>query len=683
MSLKKLWMFLAFFASFFVFYIVGLKNISNSLLIHAFNNSVDSSLLNTEPKIKAGSDVVLPNNLPEEKILLFDSLIQIDPETTWITVTEKIVVNSNNYMIKHGIYRDFPLTYKAMDTGETYKVKFKFLSAELDNTAVNYKIERIANGVRIYLGDSRYYVDKGLHTYIIKYKTAKQLSLPKEYPDKVELFWNVNGNDWEFPIDKVVAKVELFSGLMPEDLKYKAYTGFYGDKGEDYKVYTKNNYLVFETTRSFEPKENLSIVVLFPKDVFNVNNLQNSVVNRILDNLGLSIAVILFFVVSYFVFQTWEKVGKDPELGSVMPMFKPPENIDPVFMRYIYKLKDSYVDARTLSAIFVYLATKGYIKILEPKKGKFKIQLVKWPENIDSWEYKFLKAVLEDNSEVELNRDVSTGAKLVKATNVLQQRVKGASKAYYKSNILQSIKYGVIYVFALMFSSVVAYFRMEIGANQFFMFFWGILFVGVWMFLIFAGIKYWLKPRNPIKITIIFGIITTIILILLNQSIVWGVISGLYLFAIMFVSDIMPAYTDKGMRLYRDVLGFKSYIETAEKDRLNVLNPPELTPELFEKYLPFAIALEVEHKWAKKFEKVFKRLQEQGEKYLTDWYDGVYNMTLVDKLNKFSSHLSTGLSSTITSAGKLHSASSGGFSGGFSSGGFSGGGGGGGGGGGW
>ena len=47
--------------------------------------------------------------------------------------------------------------------------------------------------------------------------------------------------------------------------------------------------------------------------------------------------------------------------------------------------------------------------------------------------------------------------------------------------------------------------------------------------------------------------------------------------------------------------GFKQYLSVAEEDRLEYLNPPKKTPELFEKFLPYAIALDVENSWAKKF----------------------------------------------------------------------------------
>ncbi len=47
--------------------------------------------------------------------------------------------------------------------------------------------------------------------------------------------------------------------------------------------------------------------------------------------------------------------------------------------------------------------------------------------------------------------------------------------------------------------------------------------------------------------------------------------------------------------------GFREYLGVAEEDRLNALNPPEKTPELFERFLPYAVALDCQNAWAAKF----------------------------------------------------------------------------------
>ena len=120
------------------------------------------------------------------------------------------------------------------------------------------------------------------------------------------------------------------------------------------------------------------------------------------------------------------------------------------------------------------------------------------------------------------------------------------------------------------------------------------------------------------------------------------------------------------------------YLETAEEHRLNLLNPPEHSPELFEKFLPYALALDVENAWGAKFEDLLNQAD-----YSPDWYEGdkfYYPRIAKGFIVPFSSAVSDSKPDTGSSSGSSGSSS---WSSGSSSSGSSGGGGGGGGGGGW
>ena len=74
-------------------------------------------------------------------------------------------------------------------------------------------------------------------------------------------------------------------------------------------------------------------------------------------------------------------------------------------------------------------------------------------------------------------------------------------------------------------------------------------------------------------------------------------------FATYLFYILLKAPTALGAKILDQVEGFRLYLDTAEKDRLEVLHPPELTPKEFEKCLPFAIALDCENRWSKRFER--------------------------------------------------------------------------------
>ena len=124
------------------------------------------------------------------------------------------------------------------------------------------------------------------------------------------------------------------------------------------------------------------------------------------------------------------------------------------------------------------------------------------------------------------------------------------------------------------------------------------------------------------------------------------------------------------------MLGFKDYLEIAERHEMNLRNPPEKTPQLFEQYLPFALALGVDQKWSEKFAGVLAAVRNpDGKGYQPTWYGGSWSgSNPVSLSNSLSGGLNTAIASSVTPPGS----SSGGGGGG-----FSGGGGGGGGGGGW
>jgi len=145
---------------------------------------------------------------------------------------------------------------------------------------------------------------------------------------------------------------------------------------------------------------------------------------------------------------------------------------------------------------------------------------------------------------------------------------------------------------------------------------------------------------------------------------------------------IMRAPTAKGRALMDRIEGFRHYMTVAEKDRLNFHNPPELTPERFEAYLPYAVALDVENAWGDQFHDAMSRVARERNQ---SWNDDAYRPRWYRKRGGTTgwSALSKSFSTSVSTAATAPSQSSGLKIGGGRRGGFSGGGGGGGGGGGW
>ena len=145
-----------------------------------------------------------------ELIHSFDSTVRVAKDGE-LTVTEAIRVEADGREIRHGIYRDFPLTFKDMD-GKVREVDFKLLGVERDGKPEKYSTTRQHGVIRIYAGSKDIDVPRGEHTYVFRYRTGRQI---RWFDGRPELNWNVTGNFWRFPIYQVNFNLELAGGERP------------------------------------------------------------------------------------------------------------------------------------------------------------------------------------------------------------------------------------------------------------------------------------------------------------------------------------------------------------------------------------------------------------------------------------------------------------------------------------
>jgi uncharacterized membrane protein YgcG len=141
-------------------------------------------------------------------------------------------------------------------------------------------------------------------------------------------------------------------------------------------------------------------------------------------------------------------------------------------------------------------------------------------------------------------------------------------------------------------------------------------------------------------------------------------------------ADLMPVWSQQGLRLYEQIQGYRLYLSVAEAERMKMVDAPELSVKVFEEHLPYAIALGVVDKWSEAFAAHLARAGKDAS-YTPTFYRGRY--TGPDGLTRDIGSMSRTMGSAISSSMPAPKSGSSGSSGG----GFSGGGGGGGGGGGW
>ena len=138
----------------------------------------------------------------EEKINEYRSEIIVNQDGS-LQVSETIRVTAAGNKIKRGIYRDFPTRYQK-NAFLQFEVPFKVISVKRDGKPEPYHTEQQDNGVRVYIGRKNVRLKPGEYTYEIRYETNFQLG---HFDDHDELYWNVTGNGWIFPIERVMATV--------------------------------------------------------------------------------------------------------------------------------------------------------------------------------------------------------------------------------------------------------------------------------------------------------------------------------------------------------------------------------------------------------------------------------------------------------------------------------------------
>jgi uncharacterized membrane protein len=375
------------------------------------------------------------------------------------------------------------------------------------------------------------------------------------FKDYAEFYWNVTGNDWPVPIDHASANV-LFPDSASGSLRVQAFTGVYGSSERGAVATIDGSAAQFETSQALPMRGGMTIDVYIPKDILS----EPSAITQFFWFLGGNPILFLPLVTLTAMFALWWFKGRDPEAGmSIAPMYEPPPNISPAEAG---TLLDDKIHPRDITSTIVDLAVRGYIKIEEREdKGllfthkDYVFHLLKpmaeWGANdLAPHERVMLQNVFAGGAETRLS---SLNNRFYTAVPIIRQDIMAAlrSKGIYMLDPESANGY-------------------SIGA--------GIAVLAVFGLLQYSG---WTNFFNSIPL--LMGCV-------LVSAVIW------WLFA-----RVMTAKTVKGARTLIAVLGFQEFMNRVDADRLKLM-----PPTTFEKFLPYAMALGVEHHWAQAFSGIIK-----------------------------------------------------------------------------
>lgn len=568
-----------------------------------------------------------------EHILNYHSDIRIDTSGR-LDITEKLKVLVTGESIKRGIVRTIPLYRKGSD-GYDYKIKVQVDSVFRNNVPEKFTTKTENKDLAIYIGDKYITLHPDTYEYTIKYSTPQQIGFFDGYD---EIYWNVNGNDWHFDIDSVSASVYLPKGTKL--INNACYTGRKGSTANNCSYQSIGDSIVlFQANTSFKPKEGLTIATSFTPNIIKrppppipIDGFMNSIGIKIL--LGICIVLGIYY---YII--TVRKINTMNGRQVLIPTFDPPLNMSAAVVNY---LEEKEANERTFMACLVSMAVKKSIRI---KNEGSVYTLINLRQTTDlSQEELSVYQTMFANGETEVtfgnkkrtlpSKTLSTMETTIKASNKIEDFRPSKDSYFAKFNLATAI--------LLVFWCIILYVSTNLQLNE-------VMEIGYTTFLLLAYLSlYYIDMKfRLIAFFVLCGTLPTASILIgprITDTYLYGctIVFTLFLLIlnILFHRNIKPK-TKKGVEFFNELKGFKKYLTVAEEDRLNFLTLPDFTPEEFEKMLPYAIALRLEIKWAKKFAKKLP-----NDNYQPTWYEGKSSGSFV----KFTQRLSKSLTSSVNNS---------------------------------
>jgi uncharacterized membrane protein YgcG len=519
-----------------------------------------------------------------------------------------------------GIVRDLSLRHNTAQ-GRAAKLEVSGISAKdmsgqplrLQEESKNHGWTR---GLRIWIPNAV----NAKRTILIRYRVANAIRffLPgSKEGDLDELYWNVTGNEWDMSIDSVRASVVLPDSVTPT--REAAYANAQTPAAAN--IETEGNEVYFTLANHLPPHSGMTIGVGWPA---------GSISPRTIDRGGNFAGLVrrspmlIPFIVFFVAFMKWLTRGRDPEEESVEVQFEPVDGASPAELG---TLIDNTADLRDITSTLVDLAVRGFVRIEETAQSRI-LGLGEHAEYIIHIVKKHAEWIGLKPHEIRYLGALSSASPFDPFTVLVSQMRTTFPKA------LPRIRDGI-------FDSLVSrgYYRERPDVVR----------------------KKWIAAATIIA-SIGYGLAR------LGEYMRWetfapdtfvaaGVVSGIIVLAFGL---IMPARTADGVRARAAALGFKEFLDRVESDHYK---KTPMSPEMFERFLPYAIAFGVEGKWAKAFEGIYRNQPTWYTSSSGDYSALGFSNSMTHLSSSAATHMSWGLGSAHSGSG------GGGFSGGGSGGG--------------
>ena len=557
--------------------------------------------------VGCGENVVyLPIQDEGYTITNYDIDINVN-ENRVLEITESVSVHFE-YGASNGIYRYIPLEQtisyyneKGKLTSKNYKHKiYDFEYLQEFSTAGTYLIDSFEQeGYMFYqMGDWGNKEENCQYSFRYKYDIGDD-----RIADKDIFYFNIVGTGWDTTIDNLNFTITYPNEIATESEQIlEFYIGRYGEMTADNAITSSNDRVTFSVVdnvisgrvKDIDYGEAVTIYQTFSQGYFNVPR------SYTFDFVLLALFVLAIVIIVIFYFK-----NKKKHMIIDVVEFSAPDGLTPAEAGYII---DHRLHGQDISALIVYWASKGYVKI-EEKDKKLYIQKIKdLPQEAKEHEKIFFAGVFTTEQPIDVD---TLGNLNTRIGDMVSRSVKRKKNSYFNNKSSKYFKWLSILVFALY---VVEIIRIAIESHNMFVGFCKILiaFVFLLALLVLPNIeqnkeryKKWKYVLYKI-INLLFILASVISLALWCEAFCDPFFTRFYFMllpiALYLIYPLLEQYTKAGAEYLGRLRGLKSYIEVAEKDKLEMLVKDD--PSAFYNILPYAYVLGVSDVYMEKFKDI-------------------------------------------------------------------------------
>lgn len=527
----------------------------------------------------------------QESIPSFDSQIIVNQDAS-IDVSETIKILANQHYFQHGLTRQFDFA-----SPKNYEIR----SVTVDGVPVSYHVSVKPSQINLDIGEASKLLPPGTYTYNINYHVNNAVHFGAAAD---ELKWNINSSNWNLPIQAASATITL-----PDEatiLQYDTYINNMQTNNDIQITQASNGVFSVKTQRALAPHQALSIFISWPKGIVRVKSYPKTLEADLSANqvneweLGIILAVLAYYL--FF----WFRLGRHLRDPHLMPLFQPPATVSAAAANYLLQMR---FNDKVLSIGLLSLATKQYCHIKDVNGVITLIHNKNATAKLNDEEEVLLKALFNDGDTITLTKADRSRLQAVKAA------FRSALKNMYEELYFASNR-GIVRIGILL--STMAFIAPVISCIYHFHTLMAVVGLCLFGYVIYRlGKTFWRSAVHASHVPsfkyVMIALIKWVILLtalglsiftlnLFNDNIppTTLVLLGFLLVINVLFYHLMRSPTSVGRDLLNQIEGFKLFFHTTEKPRFAALAPPEMTSDLLDRYIPYAIALSEENAWGER-----------------------------------------------------------------------------------